>query len=59
MSWWLILALVLLLLGWLTVYVARVAWNPFTTRSGRRRAPVWLRSWWRGEQVQNRDSDWT
>ena len=37
--WWLILALALLLLGRLAVYVVQCAWNPFITRSGRRRAP--------------------
>jgi hypothetical protein len=59
MPWWLILVLALLLFGRLAVYVVRCLWNPFTTRSGRRRAPFWLRGWWRGEQAQNRDDRWT
>ena len=59
MPWWLILALALLLLTRLAVYVAQCMWNPFTGRSGPRRAPFWLRSWWRGEQAQNRGDRWT
>ena len=59
MFWWLILGVVVILLLRLAIYVAQCAWQPFTTRSGRRRAPVWLRSWWRGEQAQNRDDRWT
>ena len=46
--------LVVLALG----YRIRCAVDPFTTR-GRRRAYDWGRSWWRGEQAQNRDIDWT
>ena len=59
MSWWLISAIVVILLVRVAVYVAQCMWNPFTTRSGRRRAPFWLRSWWRGEQAQNRNDSWT
>ena len=53
------MTLVLLLLGRLAIYAISCAWNPFTDHSGRRRAPFWLRSWWRGEQAQNRDNSWT
>lgn len=59
MPWQLILVLVLLLLVRLAVYVVRCAWSPFITRTGRRRAPFWLRGWWHGEQAQNRDDSWT
>jgi len=59
MPWWLILALALLLLAWLAIYIGQCMWNPFTTRSGRRRAPFCVRGWWRGEQAQNRDDRWT
>jgi hypothetical protein len=40
---WLILALALLLAGRLAIYAIRCAWNPFTSSTGRRRAPFWLR----------------
>jgi hypothetical protein len=33
--------------------------TPGTDSQGRRRAPFWLRGWWRGEQAQNRDDRWT
>jgi hypothetical protein len=45
--------------GLVVIYAIRYAWNPFTDRSGRRRAPYWLPSWWCGEQAQNRDDSWT
>jgi hypothetical protein len=59
MPWWLISVLALLLAGRLAIYVAQCMWNPFTTRTGRRRAPLWLRGWWWGDQAQNRDDRWT
>ena len=45
-------ALALLVVG----YRIRCAISPFTAK-GRRRAPYWLRGWWRGEQARNR-GDW-
>lgn len=52
MIWWLILAVALLLA--IGVYRVRCAWKPFTT-NGRRRMLYWRRTWWAGEQAQNRD----
>jgi hypothetical protein len=43
-----------LLTAAVAVYRVRCAWAPFTTR-GRRRLLYWRRSWWAGEQAENRD----
>lgn len=47
----LLLALGALLYG---VYRVRAAWSPFTSH-GRRRVIYWGRSWWAGDQAENRD----
>jgi hypothetical protein len=57
--WWRILTVVLIMTAAVRVYLARVAWGRFTSRSGRRRFPLWLRGWWCGEQAQNRNDSWT
>jgi hypothetical protein len=48
------LILLALLAAAVAAYRVRCAWAPFTTR-GRRRLLYWRRTWWAGEQAQNRD----
>ena len=51
------LALVVIVLARPAIYAAECAWQPFTSRFGRRRLAMWARSWWRGEQAQNRNAE--
>ncbi|WP_158703338.1 hypothetical protein [Pseudonocardia dioxanivorans] len=49
---WLVVVVALLLFA--AVYLARTAWSPYGAR-GRRRLVHWARGWWRGDQAENRD----